>query len=90
MIQRGTRQSSAQGVVSIEVGGNEVATCTANISASIGDTQTFTVDGTYATAANPHVEFAAGDVIEIKIKTQASGGTTTGEGIVHLANSLGV
>jgi hypothetical protein len=83
-------QTSTQGVISIEVGGNEVATLTASQSGSAGDTQTFTVDGTYATAGNPHVQIEAGDVIEVKVKTQADGGADDGEAVVHLAISWGV
>jgi hypothetical protein len=83
-------QTGTQGVISIEVGGNEVATLTASQGGSAGDVQTFTVDGTYATSANPHVEISSGDVIEIKVKTQASGGTVTGEAVVHLALSWGI
>lgn len=78
-------QTSAQGVIAIEVGGVEVATLTADQSQSIGHTQTFTPDGTNATAANPVYKFSAGDAIEVVIKTQASGGTTTGQYRAFLA-----
>lgn len=83
-------QTSAQGVVSLKVGGNEVGTITAAQSASIGATQPFVVDGTYATAANPFVEFSAGDAILLEIGTQASGGTVTGDGDVYLSVEFGV
>ena len=76
-------QTTTVAVISIEVGGTEVATCTASQGGAIGDVQLFTPDGTVATAANPHVEIAAGDVIDIKLKTQAVGGTVTGTAIVH-------
>ena len=82
-------QTSAQGVVSIEVGGTEVATLTADQSQSIGHVQTFTVDGTNATAKNPVYKFAAGDTIEAVTKTQASGGTVTGTYRVYFACDFG-
>lgn len=78
-------QSGAQGVISLEVGGVEVATLTANQSDAIGETQTFTVDGTVATVAEPFVPFAAGADIECITKTQATGGTVTGDGTIYLA-----
>ena len=77
-------QSSTQGVVALEVGGTEVATLTANISDSIGETQTFTA------SSDKYIEFAAGDDIVITIKTQASGGTVTGDGDVQLSLEFGV
>lgn len=77
-------QSSTQGVVSIEVAGTEVATLTANISDGIGETQTFTA------ASDEYIEFSAADDIEVITKTQASGGTTVGDGEVYLSVELGV
>lgn len=77
-------QSSAQGVVALEVGGTEVATLTANISDAIGETQTFTA------SSDKYIEFSAGDDIVITIKTQASGGTVTGDGDVQLSLEYGV
>ena len=79
-----TGTQTTQGVVSIEVGGVEVATLTAARSGALGDSQVFVVDGTYTTAASPYAEFSAGDVIEVKIKTQAVTGAE-GEGSVYLA-----
>jgi len=77
-------QTTTQGVISIEVAGTEVATLTANQSDAIGETQTFTVDGTEATAAQPFVEFDAGDDIECITKTQAVDGTVTGDGTIYM------
>jgi hypothetical protein len=82
-------QTSAQAVISLYVGGNVVGTVTASQSGAIGDVQLFTVDGTYATAANPHVEFAAGDIIKYGVTTQASGGTVTGTAIPHMCLNFG-
>ena len=76
-------QSTTQGVISISVAGTEVATLTANISDAIGETQTFTVDSALD-EGNPYVYFAAGDDIAIKTKTQAVGGTVSGDGTVFL------
>lgn len=75
-------QSTTQGVVSIEVAGTERATLTANISDAIGESQLFTASG------DKYIEFSAGDDIAIKTKTQASGGTTVGDGTVYLALEL--
>lgn len=72
-------QSTTQGVISIEVAGAEVATLTANISDAIGETQTFTESD------NKYIDFAAGDDIEVITKTQAVGGTVTGDGDVYLS-----
>lgn len=83
-------QTTTPAVISIYVGGNVVGTVTAETSGAIGDVQLFTVDGTYATAENPHVEIAAGDVIKYGVTTQAVGGTVTGLAIPHLALSWGV
>ncbi len=83
-------QSSTVGTVSLKVAGTEVGLMTAPVSASIGAATAFTVDGTYATAANPTVEFAAGDAILLEIGTQATGGTVTGDGTVFLAVEYGV
>jgi len=77
-------QSGAQGVLSLKVAGVEVGTLTANISDAIGQTQTFAVDGTNATASDPWYPFAAGDAILVEVTTQASGGTVTGDGEVYL------
>lgn len=77
-------QSSAQGVLALEVAGTEVATLTANISDAIGETQTFTA------SSDKNVEFSAGDDIVITVKTQASGGTVTGDGDVQLSLEWGV
>jgi hypothetical protein len=77
-------QSSAQGVIAIEVATVEVATLTANISDAIGETQLFTA------SSDKYVEFSAGDDIVITVKTQASGGTVTGDGDVQLSLEFGV
>lgn len=78
-------QTSVVAVASIEVGGVEIALLTASQSGAIADTQNFLADGTNAIGSNPHVEFSAGDVIDVTLKTQASGGTTTGTLRVYLA-----
>ena len=84
-------QSSTQGVVSIEVAGTEVATLTANISDAIGETQVFT-GATTDTNGNTinSIDFAAGADIVIKTKTQAVGGTVTGDGDVFLGLHFGL
>ena len=83
--------ATTQGVLSIEVGGVEVATYT-----TLGDgTETatssanLTVDGTVATNISPYVDFAAGNLISVKLKTQASGGTTTGTARAYLSLNMG-
>lgn len=73
--------SSAAGVASLEVGGLEVATWSTGVSATaraIGDTVQPTVDGTNVTSANGAIKVAAGDLLELKTKTQGTGGTVTG------------
>jgi len=82
-------QSGTRGVASIEVAGTEVASLTANISDAIGETQTYTLDST-VDAGSPYVDFDAGDDIELLTKTQAAGGTTTGDGVVYLCVELAV
>jgi len=77
-------QTTTQGVISIEVAGTEVATLTANISDAIGESQLFTASG------DKYVEFSAGDDIEVITKTQAVGGTVTGDGTCMLSLELGV
>jgi len=77
-------QTGTQGVISLEVAGDEVATLIANQGDVVGETQTFTVDGTIATVAQPYAEFDEGDDIECITKTQASGGTVDGDGTVYL------
>lgn len=78
-------QTTTVGVLSIEVGGVEVATLTASQGGAVGDTQLFTPNATYVDAANPVYRFSVGDVIRTKVKTQAVDGTTTGDGVVFLA-----
>jgi len=82
-------QTGTQGVVSIEVGGTEVASFTCDISQAIGHTQTFTPDGTNATAANPVYPVADGDEITCVTKTQAAGGTVTGTYRIYLSFDYG-
>lgn len=77
-------QSTTQGVISIEVAGTEVATLTANISDAIGETQLFTASD------SKYIEFSAGDDIEVITKTQAVGGTVTGDGTAMLSVEFGV
>lgn len=77
--------ATTQGVLSIEVGGVEVATYTTLGTELEDDSARLTADGTVATSGNPVVAFAAGDVIDVKNKVQASGGTTTGTARVVLA-----
>lgn len=81
-------QTTTQGVVSIEVAGTEVATLTAGQSSAIGTTQTFTLDSSID-PGSPYVVFDAGDSIELKTKTQAAGGTITGDGNIFLSMSMG-
>ncbi len=81
-------QTATQGVISIEVGGTEVALLTANQGASVDDSQIFAADGTNNTAANAEYPIASGDSVDVKIKTIAVGGTLIGEGRVHLAFQL--
>lgn len=83
-------QTSTVGTLLLKVGGNTVGTLTASQSGAIGDTSKFVVDGTYATAACPFVEFAAGDDILVEIGTQATGGTVTGDGDLVLCVEYGV
>lgn len=77
-------QTSAQGTILLKVGGTTVGTMTAPQSGAIGDTTTFTVDGTNATAADPWYPIASGDAVLCEIGTQASGGTVTGDGEIYL------
>lgn len=78
--------TSTTGVGSIEVGGTEIATITPTASDAIGTAYTLTEgsgvgdDGTYPVSA--------GDAIEFITKTQAVGGTVTGELEVVLALEL--
>lgn len=78
-----TGAMTVDGVVSLKVAGTEVGTCTPSDSNTIGDSDAFVPDGTVATTANPYVNFAAGDVILVEIKTQATV-NTTGDGICVL------
>lgn len=77
-------QSSTVGTVLMKVGGNTVGTMTAPVSGSVADTTVFTVDGTYTTASDPWYPIAAGDAILFEIGTQATGGTVTGDGDIHI------
>lgn len=77
-------QTTTPGVISITVGSTEVATLTANLSDAIGQTQRFTA------SSDKYIEFAAGDNIIIKTKTQAVGGTLVGDGDVSLSLEWGV
>lgn len=75
--------TTTAGVLSLEVGGNEVGTWSTGVASTgraIGDTLSplLTVDGTYATDTNSAVAVAAGDVISVKTKTQGVDGTVTG------------
>ena len=75
--------TSTTGVGSIEVAGTEVATITPTASDAIGESYALTED---SSVDDDHiVPFSAGDDIEFICKTQASGGTTTGELEVMLA-----
>lgn len=77
-------QTTTEGVVSIEVAGVEVATLTANVADAVGQTQRFEA------ADDKYIEFSEGDNIAIKTKTQATGGTVTGDGTVYLSLNFGV
>lgn len=76
--------ATTQGVGSLEVGGTEVASYDTLGTEAVDDSATWTPDGTVATAANPYAFFSAGDVIDVQLKTQASGGTTTGTARAYL------
>lgn len=89
VLTEATGAMTIDGVIALYVGGNEVGTFTPGDSAAIGFSEAFTPDGTYATDANPSVEFAAGDAIEVKTKTQATN-ETTGDGVVYLAIDFGL
>lgn len=76
--------ATTQGVASLEVNAVEVATYDTLGTEAIDDSATWTPDGTVATAANPVAYFGAGEVIDVKLKTQASGGTPTGTARAYL------
>lgn len=78
-----TQTMTVDGVMSLQVGGTEVGTCTFEDSTAIGGTFVFVVDGTTATSADPYVHFSAGDAILVELKTAATG-QTVGDGIVNL------
>lgn len=72
--------STTAGVASLEVGGVEYATWSTGVSATaraIGDTVLMTAN-TAANALGDNVNFASGDAIVLKTKTQGVGGTVTG------------
>lgn len=83
--------TTTNAVVSIEVDGQEVGTLTPTPSDVIGTAYVFTPDGTIATSANGDgsVQFTTGDVITVKTKTQAVGGTVTGTIRVNYAFEFG-
>ncbi len=83
-------QTTTPGVISISVAGTEVATLTAGLSLAIGQTQRFTANTPATTPKDPYIEFNAGDAIVVKTKTQAVGGTITGDGDVHLHFEWGI
>lgn len=74
-------QTTTAGVASIEVGGTEYATLTSGKNEAIGDRDVFTLSGVGVDKA---VYVAAGDLIDVKLKTQAVGGTVTGTIRVYL------
>lgn len=76
--------ATTQGVMSIEVDDVEIASYTTLGTEAIGDRLNFSPDGTYTTTVNPYYTFAAGAKIEVVLKTQATGGTTTGTARVRL------
>ena len=84
-------QTGTQGVLSIEVAGTEYATLQAGQSFAIGTAQVYTVvDHAETEAGNPVVDFAAGDNIELIVKTQAVGGTIIGDCTTFLAITFAV
>jgi hypothetical protein len=89
VLTEATGTMTVDGVIALYIAGNEVGTFTPGDDAAIGFSEAFTVDGTYATSANPYVEFAAGEAIEVKTKTQATD-VTTGDGVVYLAIDFGL
>jgi hypothetical protein len=74
VVEEAFQAAAVLGVASIEVGGVEVATYTSLGTEALDDSATLTEDGTVATAANPYAAFSAGDVLDVKLKTQATGG----------------
>lgn len=84
-----TGTMTVDGVITLYVAGNAVGTFTPGDDAAVGFMKAFTPDGTYATTANPSVEFASGDAIEVKVSTQATD-VTTGDGVVYLAIDFGL
>lgn len=75
--------TSTAPVMSLEIGGTEVATFTTGTAATaraIGDTikSIFTPDESNSFAAVSAYKVSAGDAITLKTKTQGAGGTVTG------------
>ena len=89
VLTEATGAATVDGVISLKVAGNEVGTFSPADSQAIGKSYAFVVDGTYATASNPNVEFAAGDAILVEVKTQATD-NVTGDGVVYLAIDFGL
>lgn len=79
-------QTTTAGVGSIEVAGTEYATLTSGKDEAVGDVDTWTLAATVGN--DKAVYFAAADLIDVKLKTQAVGGTVTGEIRVYLVVEL--
>ncbi len=88
VLTEATGTMTADGTVLLKVAGNTVGTITLTDDAAVGASFRFAVDGTYATDANPYVEFAAADDILVEIGTQATG-VATGDGDVFLGIDFG-
>lgn len=67
-------------VVSVEVGGTEVATLTPNVTdgEAVGNQVSAVADTTNVEAAVGAIQYTADQAITVNIKTQGTGGTTTG------------
>jgi len=74
-------QTSTEGTLDLKVAGTTVGTLTSTSSAAIADSDVFVA----ADPADPWTSFSAGDAILVETGTQATGGTVTGEGVIHLA-----
>ena len=79
-------QTTTAGVASIEVATVEQATITSGKDEAVGDVDTWTLASTVGN--DKAVYFAAADLIDVKLKTQAVGGSVTGELRAYLVIEL--
>ena len=77
-------QTTTAGRVDLRANAVVIGSVTANLSDAVGETQTFVVDGTVATAAQPYVTFTAGQDISTIIGVQAVDGTIVGDGTAQV------